>query len=63
MIERSRPISAFLISVRHHAHQLVTVQKISICQAAYQVGYQSLSQFSREYKLLFGQVPSEAKAS
>ncbi|TAA41837.1 AraC family transcriptional regulator [Corallincola spongiicola] len=47
----------------HHAHQLVTVQQTSISQAAYQVGYQSVSQFSREYKRLFGQVPSEAKAS
>ncbi|WP_233496509.1 helix-turn-helix transcriptional regulator [Corallincola holothuriorum] len=46
----------------HHAHQLVAVQQTSISQAAYQVGYQSVSQFSREYKRLFGQIPSEAKA-
>ncbi|HCB39256.1 MAG TPA: AraC family transcriptional regulator CmrA, partial [Gammaproteobacteria bacterium] len=31
--------------------------------AAWEAGYQSLSQFSREYKRLFGDVPSRAVGS
>ncbi len=54
----------YLKAVRlHQAHQLVTLDQRSISEAAYQVGYQSLSQFSREYKRLFGQPPSQAQAS
>ncbi|WP_026970754.1 AraC family transcriptional regulator [Aliagarivorans marinus] len=45
----------------HHARELVTNQQRSVSEAAYQVGYQSLSQFSREYKRLFGESPSQDK--
>ena len=46
----------------HQAHALVTQAGHSVSEAAYQVGYQSLSQFSREYKRLFGAAPSQHRA-
>ncbi|TGD76216.1 AraC family transcriptional regulator [Mangrovimicrobium sediminis] len=46
----------------HRAHQLVAGEHKSVSEAAWQVGYQSVSQFSREYKRLFGQPPSQARA-
>lgn len=58
-VTRNTPIQ-YIKAVRlHQAHQLVTLEKNSISEAAWKVGYQSLSQFSREYKRLFGQSPSE----
>ncbi|MBQ1783555.1 MAG: AraC family transcriptional regulator [Gammaproteobacteria bacterium] len=47
----------------HQARELVTLAGTSVSEAAFQVGYQSLSQFSREYKRLFGQPPSESRPS
>ena len=44
----------------HQAHELVCRAQSSVSEAAYRVGYQSLSQFSREYKRLFGQAPSQS---
>ncbi len=46
----------------HRAHQLVASDHKTVSEAAWQVGYQSVSQFSREYKRLFGQPPSRAQA-
>lgn len=44
----------------HRAQQLVSGDRLSVSEAAWQVGYQSVSQFSREYKRFFGEVPSRA---
>lgn len=43
----------------HHARELVTSRQSGVSEAAYRVGYQSLSQFSREYKRMFGESPSQ----
>lgn len=40
------------------ANQLISQENLSISSAAFQVGYESPSQFSREYKRYFGQAPS-----
>lgn len=37
---------------------LILKEKLSVSQVAYQVGYDNLSQFSREYKRMFGVSPS-----
>lgn len=37
---------------------LILKEKLSVLQVAYQVGYDNLSQFSREYKRMFGVSPS-----
>lgn len=42
------------------AKEMVVHQQNSISETAYRVGYQSLSQFSREYKRMFGVSPSQA---
>ncbi|GAA5216812.1 AraC family transcriptional regulator N-terminal domain-containing protein [Corallincola platygyrae] len=44
----------------HQAKELVSMPQGSISDAAYKVGYQSLSQFSREYKRMFGVPPSQS---
>lgn len=41
------------------AKRLITQENIAVSAAAYQVGYESPSQFSREYKRYFGVTPSE----
>jgi len=40
------------------ARRLMTFQAMDAAHAAHQVGYQSASQFSREYKRMFGQSPA-----
>ena len=40
------------------AKRLIYQEKSAIAEAAYQVGYESPSQFSREYKRYFGIAPS-----
>ena len=47
----------------HRAQHLLSDSQLSVSEAAWQVGYQSLSQFSREYKRLFGDVPSRVVGS
>ena len=50
----------FVKSVRlHQAKALMLNEGLSASTAAYQVGYASASQFSREFKRLFGLPPSE----
>ncbi len=50
----------FVKSVRlHQAKALMLNEGVSASTAAYQVGYASASQFSREFKRLFGLPPSE----
>jgi len=40
-----------------HAHVLMLVERLDAAQAAFAVGYESTSQFSREYSRFFGQPP------
>ena len=47
----------------HKAKELLTTQQLPAKVAAYEVGYESLSQFNREYKRLFGTTPKGATAS
>ena len=47
----------------HRAQHLLSDSQLSVSEAAWQVGYQSPSQFSREYKRFFGEVPSRAVES
>ncbi|PAK39182.1 hypothetical protein CHH47_29505 [Priestia megaterium] len=41
----------------HKARDLMLYQGLNASSAAYQVGYESLSQFTREYKRMFGVTP------
>ena len=45
------------------ARRLIAQESRNIAEAAYQVGYESPSQFSREYKRYFGHAPKEARAT
>ncbi|MEZ4526208.1 MAG: helix-turn-helix domain-containing protein [Desulfobacterales bacterium] len=42
----------------HEARRLMFAESLNAANAAFQVGYESPSQFSREYNRLFGQSPS-----
>jgi len=42
----------------HKAREFITVHGCTASAAAYQVGYESTSQFTREYKRMFGVTPS-----
>jgi len=44
----------------HQARLLMLSSGLNASEAAFQVGYASLSQFSREFKTLFGESPSQA---
>ena len=46
----------------HQARDLMIQQGLNASEAAYEVGYQSTSQFSREFKRLFGLPPTEEVA-
>ena len=60
-VTNSSPLQ-YVKAVRlHHAHNLVTLEDMTVSEAAYTVGYQSLSQFSREYKRMFGKIPSHSR--
>ena len=45
------------------ARRLLTVERVSVASAAYDVGYESATQFSREYSRKFGLSPSDQKSS
>lgn len=47
----------------HRARQLLTLTRRLASEVAFEVGYQSPSQFSRDYKRLFGISPSQARAA
>ena len=58
----SAPPLQYIKTIRlHRARMLMAREGVSAGEAAYQVGYESPSQFSREFKRLFGQSPSEEK--
>ena len=42
----------------HEAQRLMLVESLGVETAARRVGYESCSQFSREYKRLFGDAPA-----
>ena len=44
------------------ARQLLTAQGLSVTAAALDVGYESATQFSREYARTFGMAPSQDAA-
>ena len=46
----------------HQAKRLLQSRKIYVATAAYQVGYASTAQFSRDYKKKFGLLPSNVVA-
>lgn len=49
----------YLKSIRlHAAKQKIVLNSLAVADAAYQVGYASPSQFSREYRRFFGNAPS-----
>ncbi|MDR1175281.1 MAG: AraC family transcriptional regulator [Treponema sp.] len=43
----------------HEAQQLMLTERIDAAHAAYSVGYESMNQFNREYKRLFGEPPKK----
>jgi len=49
----------YLKCIRLHKARDLIVTGTAVSQAAYQVGYASASQFSREFKRLFGQPPAD----
>lgn len=55
------PIQYIKATRLQRAHELIKVGNLGVAQAAYQVGYASTSQFSREFKRLFDYPPAEAK--
>jgi len=59
----SAPPLQYLKAVRLHKARMLMVQDgVNAGEAAHQVGYESASQFSREFKRLFGKSPSEEAA-
>ncbi len=45
----------------HRARVLMLTDGLNASEAAFQVGYNSASQFSREFKVVFGESPSQAR--
>lgn len=45
------------------AKRLIEIEQQGVSQSAYQVGYESISQFSREFKQLFNMTPSQSSAA
>jgi len=54
------PLQYIKITRLHKAHELIIHNKMGVAEAAYQVGYVSASQFSREFKRLFGVPPKSS---
>ncbi len=53
------PLQYIKITRLHKARELIMNNKMGVAEAAYEVGYVSASQFSREFKRLFG-IPSKS---
>lgn len=60
MVTDHSPIQYLKITRLHKARELILNGGRGAAQAAYEVGYLSASQFSREFKRLFGYPPGEA---
>ena len=54
-----KPPLRYLQTIRLHKAQVLMVAGMSVAEAARRVGYESPSQFSREFKRLFGGSPRE----
>lgn len=54
------PIQYIKATRLQRAHDLIQVSQKGVAQAAYDVGYASASQFSREFKRMFGYSPADA---
>lgn len=55
----SYPPLRYLQTIRLHKAQVFMVNGMAVAEAAHRVGYESPSQFSREFKRLFGATPKE----
>ena len=55
----AKPPLRYLQTIRLHKAQVLMVAGTSVAEAARRVGYESPSQFSREFKRLFGGTPKE----
>ena len=55
------PIQYIKATRLQHAHERIKLNDLGVAEAAYQVGYASTSQFSREFKRMFGYPPADAK--
>lgn len=61
-ITASSPLQ-YLKTIRlHRARTLMVNERLNASQAAVRVGYESVSQFSREFKRLFGDTPGNISA-
>lgn len=58
----SYPPLRYLQTIRLHKAQVFMVNGMAVAEAANRVGYESPSQFSREFKRLFGGTPKEITA-
>lgn len=56
------PPLRYLQTIRLHKAQVMMVNGMAVAEAANRVGYESPSQFSREFKRLFGGTPKEVAA-
>lgn len=54
------PLQYIKITRLHKARELIMNNKMGVAEAAYEVGYVSASQFSREFKRLFGIPPKSS---
>ncbi|UFH51668.1 helix-turn-helix transcriptional regulator [Pseudomonas sp. KNUC1026] len=55
----STPLQYLKSTRLHQARLLMLRAEMSAAQAAFEVGYESASQFSREFKRFFGRTPVE----
>ena len=62
-VTATSPMQYLKMTRLHKARQLMIQEGMTAAYASTQVGYESPSQFSREFKRLFGRTPSEEAAS
>jgi AraC-like DNA-binding protein len=55
------PIQYIKATRLQRSHELIKLGNLGVAETAYQVGYASTSQFSREFKRMFGYSPVDAK--
>ncbi len=61
LVTGASPIQYIKATRLQRAHELIKLGRLGVAPAAYQVGYASASQFSREFKRMFGYPPAEAR--